>query len=55
VEIGGGNFPTYEWLLREWSERVGLDIKAQIQKYESDHAKNPKGKGMTPYQFGKIR
>jgi len=49
VKIGDGvPGPNYKALLGWWGMGVGVDIKAQIQKY----AKDAKPGGVTPYHFG---
>lgn len=48
VPIGSGKpGPIYQYMLKEWSTDVGVDIKAQIQKYAGS-----KPLGVSPYQFG---
>jgi branched-chain amino acid aminotransferase len=47
VPIGAGKpGPVFESILSKWSEKVGLDIKAQIKQW-----KNAASYGASPYQF----
>lgn len=50
--IGTGTMgPVTKKLLSAWSKNVGLDIVAQIEKYEAASRKEQRTKAPTPYQF----
>jgi hypothetical protein len=47
IKIGNGKpGPIFKKILKDWSDDVGLDIKAQIQAWDKGIAE-----GTTPYQF----
>ena len=53
VALGeGGVGPMFRELLSKWSGNVGVDISAQILRWDQGEPKSSMGKGTSPYEFG---